>query len=170
MRSARAVLIALTVTATAPSPGRGQAQPSHLEAFGALVIGEWEAEDARHVFTWGVGRRLIHASSYFAEGDEWKLVSEGIWYADTEEGTIRSVQVAIDMPVERFEYRSHVRGTRVEHELQVVGPEPGQFVEIWSFSEAGYDWWLESPDDPGRRLMGGSFRRSTHGGGSPDTF
>lgn len=168
MRSAVSLAVTVIMASAVPSPVASQSQPSSdLEAFGALVIGEWVADGARHVFSWGVGRRLVHASSYFAEDDGWRLVSEGIWYADAVDGSIRSVQLAIDMPVERFEYRSRVRGNRIEHELQTFGADPGRFVEIWSFGEAGYDWWLESPDEPGKRLMGGSFRRSAPGGEGP---
>lgn len=165
MRSVHVVVVAVALGLGGPLAAGGQQDATGLEAFGALVIGDWEAEDVRHVFKWGVGRRLIHSASFFLDGGEWKLVSEGIWYWDGEVGTIRSVQIAIDMPVERFEYRSRVRGARVEHDLRAFGPQPGHFVEIWSFSEAGYDWWLEAPADPGRRLMGGSFRRPSGRGG-----
>ena len=163
MRSLGVTLVVGTLGLALAHAAAAQDATGELEAFGALVVGTWRADDAKHVHTWGVGKKLIHSASYFLVDGEWKLVSEGIWYWDDQERTIRSTHVAIDMPVERFEYRTEVKGALVEHELTAYGSQPGDFVEIWSFHEDGYDWRLESPDDRGTRVMGGSFRRTDGG-------
>jgi hypothetical protein len=127
-----------------------------LVDFGALVVGRWETEDSRHDFAWGVGERVLRSTSYAADGDHWVIVSEGWWYWDPGEGTIRGQTVAVGMGIDLFEYRSRVSGSEVVHDLVSHGEFGGVFVERWTFDEAGYSWTLEQD---GERIMGGAFRR-----------
>jgi hypothetical protein len=132
-----------------------------LDAFGALVVGEWEADDSRQVFEWGVGQQTIRSRSYFKSDDGWTLVGEGMWYWDARQATIRGVAVAIEMPVELFEYRSVVRNREIVHELVAQGAAGGEFVERWVFDEGGYRWSLEAEANGAlEEIMGGTYRRA----------
>jgi hypothetical protein len=134
---------------------------SPLDAFGALVVGEWEAEDSRHVFEWGLGQRMIRSRSYHKSEGGWTLVSDGMWFWDDGQKTIRGVAVAIGMPVELFEYRSEVRGSEVVHNLLAQGPAGGEYVERWTFAGGEYRWSLEvEKDGKPEQIMGGSYRRA----------
>lgn len=113
------------------------------------------------LLTMAITGKAIRSKGYFLVDGTWKLVSEGLWYWDPDAHTIRSVVVAIDMPVEHFEYRSRVEGDRIVHDLQVFGPEPGRFIEVWSFDGDEYTYWLERPGGGGERLLGGSFRKAS---------
>ena len=140
-------------------PGVVPAAETPLEAFGALVVGEWEAEDSRHVLEWGVARKVVRSSSYFKVEGEWTLVSEGLWFWDARQEQVRGVAVATGMPVELFEYRSKIRENEVVHELDAQGPAGGKFVERWKFGGGEYRWTLESPQG-GEPIMGGTFQRA----------
>ena len=150
--------------ATILNPGTVFAQgasPSELEEFGTLVVGSWESDDQRHVISWGVGRKAVGTVSYSHDGEVWTPVSEGMWWFDDQAGVIRGVVVAVDMPVERFEYITRVEGSTVRHDLRAFGEMRGQFTEVWNVDDEGYDWYLEAvgPGDERSRLMGGRFRR-----------
>jgi len=134
---------------------------SPLETFGALAVGEWNAPDSRHVLEWGVGRKIIHSRSYFLSGQEWVLVSEGIWYEDPSGSGVRGVSVAIEMPVDLFEYHSEVRGEAIVHRLVSYGAMGGEYRETWQFDDEGYRWTLEQDKDGAlQRVMGGAYRRA----------
>lgn len=132
------------------------AQTGPLAAFGDLVVGTWEGDGSRHVFEWGVGELVVKTRSYFGDGSEWTLVSEGIWYADPDGDRIRGVTVAVEMPASLFEYTSRVGGDEVVHDLVTHGQMGGSYVERWSFSGNGYTWALEQG---GERLMGGAYTK-----------
>lgn len=141
--------------------GPAQVPGGALEAFGALAVGEWTAEDARNTLTWGVGRKIIHSKSYFLLQGEWTLVSEGVWYADPSGAGVRGVVVAIEMPVELFEYRSEVRGESIVHQLVGHGEMGGEYRETWSFDDEGYEWTLETEAEGAmQRVMGGAYQRA----------
>lgn len=168
------VVLALATVApvaaqTTPGGGATEANASgspELEALGALAVGTWEASGSRHVLEWGVGRRLIRSRSYFADGDDWTLTSEGMWYWDSEAGSIRGIVLAVGMPVERFEYTTRVEGSEVIHDLEAFGAMAGEFVETWAFEGDRYRWTLERPADDGReRMMGGEYEKAESGGG-----
>ena len=146
--------LALPVLAAAPGPVSGQSDA--LAAFGARMIGTWEAADSRHVFEWGVGARVVKSSSYFPRNGEWELVSEGIWFWDPSIESVRGITVAVGMPVELFEYTSTVGTNELIHDLVSHGEMGGTYVERWRFTDDGYDWTLEQD---GERLMGGTYRR-----------
>jgi len=129
-----------------------------MEAFGELVVGEWETEDSRHLLEWGVGRRVVRSTSYFKSDGEWVLVSEGMWFWDARQETIRGIVVATGMPVELFEYRSEVRGEEIVHDLVAHGEAGGRYVERWRFSGGEYRWTLEEPKE-GTAIMDGVYRR-----------
>ena len=131
-----------------------------LEALGELIIGTWEGPGSRHVHTWGVGRRLIKSESFFKADEIWELVAEGIWFWDSEDEVIRGVAVAVDMPVDRFDYRTVVDGSEVIHDLKAYGEKEEQFVETWTFGPTGYVWQLEQATEDGlMRITGGAYDR-----------
>ena len=144
-------------------PLLGEDEPeaeTSLAAFGELIVGEWEGDGSRHVHEWGVGHKVIRSRSYFQAEGEWMLVSEGMWFWDADEQTVRGVTVAVGMPAELFLYRSTVRGNEVVHDLVARGPAGGRFVERWLFDGGGYEWSLEQEQDgKPQRLMGGAYRR-----------
>jgi hypothetical protein len=137
--------------------GIAPAAETPLEAFGTLVVGEWETEDSRHVFEWGVARKVVRSRSYFKVEREWTLVSEGLWFWDARQEQVRGVAVATGMPVELFEYRSKIREKEVVHELDAQGPAGGKFVERWKFGGGEYHWTLENPQG-GEPIMGATYR------------
>ena len=165
-------LMVLLISSLASAPGPPTAASAgppdgELAALGALIVGQWEGENSRHVHEWGVGRRLIRSRSYApGEGDEeWALVSEGVWYWDGEEGVIRGLHFAVGMPMDRMEYRTVVKNDEVVHDLRTHGEMPGRFVETWTFEDDRYEWTLERPTESGpERMMGGSYRRIHRGG------
>ena len=132
------------------------AGPAALEAFGALVVGEWTSEGSRHEFTWGVGRQVIRSQSWFGEAQSWTLVSEGWWYWDPSEESIRGQTVAVNMGIDLFEHRSRVEGSEVVSDLVSHGEFGGEFVERWTFDDSGYDWILEQN---GQRVMESRYTR-----------
>ena len=155
---------ALVVFALATGPGP-VAEESGLAAFGELVVGEWQAEDSRHTFEWGVGRRVVRTKSYFKTEGTWELVSEGMWFWDDAEKTIRGVAVATGMPIELFEYHSRVQGDQVVHDLVAHGTMGGIYEERWRFADGEYRWALKDPTE-GKEIMNGSYRRVDRG--TPD--
>jgi hypothetical protein len=155
----KAAMLFLSAVLASALPMAASASP--LDAFGALVVGEWEAEDSRHVLEWGVGQRTIRSRSYHKSGEGWTLVGEGMWFWDASQKTIRGVVVAIGMPVELFEYRSEVRGREIVHDLVAQGPAGGEYVERWAFVGDEYRWSLEVEKDGNpEQLMGGGYRRA----------
>ncbi len=150
LASTRQLAIVGTLCLALGSPAAGQQQDSstELEAFGALVVGQWDADGSRHEFTWGVGRRVVRSQSWFGDGDEWTLVSEGWWYWDPVEETIRGQTVAENMGIDLFEHRSRVEGRVIVSGLVSHGDFGGVYVERWTFDDRGYDWVLEQDDQP----------------------
>ena len=139
--------------------------PEELEAFGSLVVGEWHAADSRHVFEWAVGENAIRSRSYFPDGSDWRLVSEGLWYWDADTGAIRGTVVTDGMPFHRMEYRTRVDGNRVVHRLRTFGPAAGEYRETWTFGGGRYRWTLEAVGEDGLEpVMSGVYERA---GGGP---
>ncbi len=134
-----AAYICLGTLAFATAAAQEDAIPS-LEAFGALAVGEWTAANSRHVLEWGVGRQVIHSKSYFGSGEDWVLVAEGFWYQDPSGSGVRGVSVAIEMPVNLFEYHSEVEGDSIVHRLVSYGEMGGEYRETWQFDGEGYRW------------------------------
>lgn len=139
---------ALGLLIATPAASQQPVGPIALEAFGSLVMGQWQAPGSRHEFTWGVGRRVIRSQSWFGEGGEWTLVSEGWWYWDPVDETVRGQTVAIDMGVDLFEHRSRVEGRAIVSDLVSHGDFGGVYVERWTFDDTGYDWVLEQDGQP----------------------
>ena len=142
------------------SPDAEATTNESLAAFGALVVGSFEANDSRHEYEWGIDGRVIRSRSYFKSDEGWTLVSEGMWFWDPGESIVRGAVVAIDMPVDLFEYRSVVEDDEIVHELMAHGAQGGRFIERWVFDDDGYRWTLERPSDEStERLMSGAYRR-----------
>ncbi|MBT8405114.1 MAG: hypothetical protein KJP18_14725 [Gemmatimonadetes bacterium] len=175
---ARAGWIALALSASAAvaaqepaaaiQPAAAQepvATPQPLQEFGALAIGVWQDATSWHVLEWTLGETAIRSRSYSASPSDSSLVSEGLWFWDPSEETIRGVVVAQGMPIELFEYRSEVRGGRIVHDLEAHGPAGGRYIETWIFEGDGYRWTLEQEvEGSPALLMDGAYRRS---GGIP---
>ena len=160
--------IALLGLLTAPAAGQTPTGPGPadgadaLRAFGDLAVGTWEAPGSRHVMEWGVGDRVIRARSWVADGEGWRLASEGMWFWDGEEEVVRGTHVVVGMPMDRMEYRTRVEGDTVVHDLDTFGgPMAGSFVETWVFEGDGYRWRLEQPGADGamQRVLGGAYER-----------
>ncbi len=155
--SLRMLSVVLLGLAVAPQPAVGQGP---LEALGELMVGTWESADSRHEHEWGVGRQLIRSRSYFLVDGTWVLVAEGIWFWDDEEQTLRGTHLAIEMPMNRLEYRTTVRGDAVRHDLRTYGEAAERLVETWNFEDGAYTWEVERRTDDGlERMMGGRYRR-----------
>ena len=143
-------------------PTGAQARPSgpsgaaSLELFGERMVGAWEDETSRHVFTWGVGRKVVHSRSYAADQDGWTPVSEGLWYGDPATALVRGRVVATGMGIDLLEYTTRVTEDRIVHDLVAHGARGGTFVERWTFTRYGCRWSLQSDGDA---LMEGVFRR-----------
>ena len=154
------LLLGLTLPASpvvAAPPANGA-----LAAFAELVVGEWKAADSRHVLEWGVGQTAIRSRGYFMIAGEWKLVSEGLWYADPAGEGVRGIVVATDMPVTLFEYHSRVRDQTVVHDLLSHGEQGGRYVETWEFALEGYRWTLQQERDGLlAKIMGGKYVRDS---------
>lgn len=92
------VVILLAAVALPPLPAPAQSEPpakaaaappNPLEPLGHLVGGEWHGKlelvdgaviRARHVFEWGLGRRILKSKTYGAVGDgPEQLVYEGVY-------------------------------------------------------------------------------------------
>ena len=75
--------------------------------------------------------------------------------------------VAVEMPVELFEYHSEVRGNEVVHDLRSYGAAGGAYTERWHFEVDSYRWSLEQTQGgTTERIMGGEYKRSSGGDGS----
>ena len=158
--SLRALFPILLLVGADPSAVGAQETSSPLADFGELVVGTWEADGSRHVIEWGVGRLAVRTRSFFADGESWTLVSEGMWWWDDAAETIRGLAVAVGMPVERFEYVTRVEGRRVIHELTAYGEMSGEMFESWLVDADGYAWTLsERRDGTLQEIMGGAYRR-----------
>lgn len=158
-RRRRRVLGAVIVSSalgTAPLSARQPTDQTPLEAFGALVIGEWVSGDSRHEFSWGVGRRVVRSQSWSGGPGAWTLVAEGWWYWDPSDQIVRGQTVAIDMGVDLFEHRSRVDGRTIVSALESHGQFGGLYVERWTFDDSGYDWILEQN---GQRVMESRYTR-----------
>jgi hypothetical protein len=163
-RPALGAAAALLLVGLVPYPPDARAQSvgsPELENFGALVVGEWEADDSRHVFEWGVGRRLLRSRSYFPAAEGWRLVSEGMWWWDEGVQAVRGLTFATGMPVSRFDYVTRAEGSRVVHAVEAVGPEGLlELRETWEFGDGSYTWVLESRGESGwEEWMSGRYRR-----------
>lgn len=150
------LLAACLSAASLTNPCRALAQSNELAAFGARMIGTWEGDDSRHEFAWGVDERVVKSASYFPDGNDWTLVSEGWWYWDPAIGAVRGQTVAIGMGIDLFEYTSRLSENQIVHELRTHGEMAGAFVERWTFEADRYTWELEQD---GERLMGGTYQR-----------
>jgi len=160
MRWNRTACVLVLSAALISGPTLAASPPTELGEFGVLVVGEWEAEDSRQVFEWGVGQRTIRSRSYHKSEEGWTLVGEGMWYWDPAEEAIRGVAVAIGMPVELFEYRSQVKDGEIVHDLVAQGPMGGNYAERWAFTDNEYRWSLEvNKDGKPEPIMAGSYRR-----------
>lgn len=138
--------------------GAAAAAETPLTEFGNLVVGQWETDESRHEFEWGVGRKVIRWQSHFKADGQWVLVSEGIWFWDADADAIQGLGVAINMPVDLFRYSTKVQGAEVVHDLVTQGQAGGTYVERWSFKDGEYEWKLQNPTD-GATIMGGSYRK-----------
>ena len=149
-----------TLVALSTLPAHAPAQPSSPDAltdFGERLVGTWEADDSRHIYEWGVGDRVLTSRSYFLATEGWALVSQGLWYWDPSAETVRGVVVAVDMPVELFEYASRLEGDEIVHDVVSHGEMGGRYVERWRFEGNLYHWSLEQ--DGREILSGGPYRR-----------
>lgn len=158
MRGMKTIVLSCLVFVLATGVALAE-EESPIASFGALVIGEWETADSRHTFEWGVGKRVVRSRSYFRKDGTWELVSEGWWFWDGAQATLRGFAVAVGMPVEVFEYRSIIEGAEIVHDLEAQGAAGGSYVERWRFAGDEYDWSLESPDG-GEKIMAGTYRRA----------
>ena len=137
--------------------------PNPLTKFERLVGGQWHLEGSYQAFEWGVGRRSVIARSYFVVEGKPKPVSEGFWYWHPEEKQIKGIFVAIDMPVEVFEYTTRSEGNSIISELAAYDADgiKTKYEEVLEFLEdAHYVWTLfaETPEGP-REEMGGTYSR-----------
>jgi len=151
-----ATSIAFATAGTSPASAQSTAPSDPLAAFGAKMVGSWEAEDSRHVFEWGVGERVLKSTSYAPEGNRWIVTSEGWWYLDPVTGTVRGTTIAVGMGIDLFEHSARVGAGEIVHDLVAHGPMGGSYVERWVFDADGYAWTLEQD---GTRLMEGHYRR-----------
>lgn len=143
--------------------GEGKESANPLSPFEKLIGGRWWLEGSYQEFEWGVGRRSVVARSFFVVDGRPKKVSEGFWYWHPGEKVIRGVFVAIDMPVELFDYTTKFEGSKMVSELRSFtgSGEEKAYTEIFEFTGAdAYEWSLYSGSHEARKKeMGGAYTR-----------
>ena len=148
----------------APLFSQGQDRyADELESFSRLIGGEWHLENTYQVFTWGVGKRSLHAESYAMSEGTPKLVSQGSWFWHPGEKHIKGYFTAIEMSVALFEYTTRFEGNTMINELTAYS-EDGQvsnYVETWEFTASDtFQWTLYmETGDKSSKLMEGTYRR-----------
>ena len=162
MDTVRHLATALTVACLAAAVPL-VAQENPLQPFERLIGGTWELEGSTQEFEWGVGRKFVVSRSYFIVDGNPRKVSEGFWYWHPGEKEIRGVFVAIDMPVQLFDYTTRFEGGKMISRLRsyTTGGEESVYTEIFHFKIDGqYEWSLYEGSDEGQaKAMGGTFIR-----------
>lgn len=125
-----------------------------LAPFDPLIGGEWHQEGNYQVLAWGVGRKTVTSRHYFLVDGEPQLVSEGFWFWHPNEQTIKGTFVAIEMPVELFEYTTKFEGNKMVSELKAFTSEgvDEHYIEEWRFNGADqYTFSLYADTPEGRQ-------------------
>jgi hypothetical protein len=137
--------------------------PHPLASFERLIGGQWYLAGSYQEFEWGVGRRSVIARSYFVVEGIPKLVSEGVWYWHPEKKRIRGIFIAIDMPVEVFEYTTRFEGNSIVSELAAYNADGTKtmYKEVWEFlDDAHFAWTLFAETPEGlKEEMSGTYSR-----------
>ena len=125
-----------------------------LAPLARLIGGEWHQEGNYQVVEWGVGQKSVASRHYFLVNGEPQLVSEGFWFWHPGEQAIKGTFVAIEMPVEVFEYTTTFEGDKMISELKAYNPEGVEenYVEEWVFTgEDQYTFSLYADTPAGRQ-------------------
>jgi hypothetical protein len=145
---------------------------SPLARFEPLIGGQWHLGDSYQEFEWGVGRLSVKARSYFIVDGRARLASEGIWFWQPAERTIKGVFTAIEMPVELFEYSTRFEGTDMISDLVTYSGngDKTEYMERWVFlDDTHFEWTLYSVTTDGpRKEMGGIYSRKPSANSAPN--
>ncbi len=161
-------LLALAVVAIAismPESARLETETSNslagnpLAKFERLIGGQWHLEESYQEFEWGAGKRSVKAKSYFLVEGKPKLVSEGIWFWHPGAKEVRGIFTAVGMPVELFEYTTHLKSDSIVSDLAAYSSQGLKtvYTESWQFSDdAHFEWTLfvETPNGPQKEMWG----------------
>lgn len=134
-----------------------------LAPFERLIGGEWHQPGNYQVIEWGVGQKVVTSRHYFLMDGQPVLVSEGFWFWHPGEQAIKGYFVAIEMPVEVFEYTTTFEGNKMVSELKAFNPDGGEenYVEEWEFSgDDQYEFSLYAITPEGRtQALNSTFSR-----------
>ena len=141
--------------------------PVEVMAPFARIVGQWqntEMIELVHHIEWGVDKRTINMHSHAPDGT---LLSEGRWFWHSGEGVIKGYAVAIEMPVEFFDYTvTAFEDNKLTMALTSYTPtgEATKHIETWTFSDDNhYTFALHSktPDGLVKTLEFGFERRAS---------
>ena len=143
------------------APAEEAAEPNPLAPFARLVGGEWHIGPLRHVYEWGIGRRTIHARSYYQAG---ALASEARWFFHPGEKVIRGYSVDAKGTF-LAEMTTRFEGDTLVNELRVIGADGAESTHTgkWVFTDDDrYDWtlWAETPEGPKQTMAASAERRT----------
>lgn len=134
-----------------------------LAPFEPLIGGEWYLEDSYQLLEWGVGKLSVKSKSFVVVDGAPQLVSEGFWYWHPEEGQIKGVFTAVQMPAVLFDYTTRFEEGVMVSDL-VTFDSNGQeavYVETWSLVDDDHYRWALSQESGGSQveIMNGLFTR-----------
>lgn len=158
-----AIVIAMPESARLETETSNSLTQNPLAGFERLIGGQWHLEGSYQEFEWGAGQRSVKAKSYFLVEGAPKLVSEGIWFWHPEAKEVRGIFTAVGMPVELFEYTTHLKSDSIVSDLAAYSSEGLKtlYTESWQFiDDTHYEWTLfaKTPDGP-QKEMGGTYTR-----------
>lgn len=158
----RVAALALVALASAIT-GSVLAEENPLQPFEKLIGGKWELKGSAQEFEWGVGRKSVLSRSHFTVDGRSRKVSEGFWYWHPGSNEIRGVFVAVDMPVELFEYTTRFEGRKMISQLRSYTSEGDESLntETFEFTTDGqYEWSLyDGGDETQAKVMSGTYVR-----------
>lgn len=141
-----------------------------LAPFAHLIGGDWYLDGpdgayTHHHFEWGVGQKTVVSRSYTPDNNGEILVSEGFWFWHPAEQTIKGYHIAIEMPVEVFEYITTFEGSKMVSELKATDLEGAvnDLIETWEFTDN--DHYIvtidnKTPDGPQKWMELGFSRKN----------
>ena len=164
-------LSALTATAPAPTPQGHSTQVDNPTSVLAPFVGEWIAGGewadgrpfyTRHVFEWGVGKRLLKVRSYAGSPEDETLLFESVYGWHPKHGALRMTSYASFGVVYEGSISKEEDGVFVQP-YSGYGPGPsGAYVQEFRFLDADRYVWssYETTEDERVLLVETTFERT----------